>query len=157
MGAMPRVNPGLTLPWVRRLREQIKLEHGQGWSIREQAGKVKLTRRFADGSSSNVSLEIHWGPSCGAAVLISAMASLHERMDNQQLGLAEAHALQGGARTPGNDDAVDWPAVPAAFMESRQDHRPTASPPASRAGPSTHTQPMPPAGPWLAAGPLGQP
>jgi integrase len=121
---MPRVNPGLTLPWVRRLREQIKLEHGQGWSIREQAGKVKLTRRFADGSSSSVSLEIHWGPSCGTAVL-SAMASLQERMDNQQLGLAEAHALQGGARTPGNDDAVDWPAVAAAFLESRQDRRPT--------------------------------
>jgi len=115
---------GLTLPWVRRLREQIKLEHGQGWSIREQAGKVKLTRRFADGSFSSVSLEIHWGPSCGTAVP-SAMASLQERMDNQQRGLAEAHALQGGARTSGNDDAVDWPAVAAAFLESRQDRRPT--------------------------------
>jgi hypothetical protein len=61
---------------------------------------------------------------------LCAMALLQERMDNQQPGLAEAHALQGGARTPGNDDAVDWPAVPAALLESRQDRSPTASPPA---------------------------
>lgn len=121
---MPRVNPGLTLPWVRALRDQIKLEHGRGWSIREQAGKVKLSRRFSDGSTSSVTLDIHWGPRCGTSVL-SAMAVLQERMENQQLGLAEAHALLAGGRAPGNDDAVDWPAVAASFLESRQDRRST--------------------------------
>jgi integrase len=53
------------------------------------------------------------------------MAVLQERMENQQLGLAEAHALLAGGRAPGNDDAVDWPAVAASFLESRQDRRST--------------------------------
>jgi hypothetical protein len=45
---------------------------------REQVGKVKLSRRFADGSTSSVTLDIHWGPRCGTAVL-SAMAAPQPR------------------------------------------------------------------------------
>lgn len=120
---MPRVNPALSLPWVKALRDQIKLEHGAGWSIREQAGKVKLTRRFSDGSTTSVTLDIPWGPRCGTSVL-SSLAALQERMDQQQLGLAEAHALQANTQSP-VDGSIDWAVVAAAFLDSRKDRRPT--------------------------------
>jgi hypothetical protein len=55
--------------WVSHVRGAIKQQHGFGWSIREIASKVQLTRRFEDGSRSAVVLDLPWNADCTGDLL----------------------------------------------------------------------------------------
>ena len=79
-------------PWVYKLRRAQKAEHGNGWSMREQSGKVQLNRRIADGTRSNVVLEIAWNAGCISRV-IERVSTIRERMEALKLPLAKAHEL----------------------------------------------------------------
>ena len=78
--------------WVATLRAAVKQQHGFGWSLREKAGKVQLTRRFEDGTRSSVTLDCSWSPEATAEVL-SLLPEIRSRMDKQRLGLQEAYEL----------------------------------------------------------------
>jgi len=84
------------MPWVHTLRRALKAEHGHGWSVREQSGKVQLTRRFEDGTLSSVVLKIAWNAGCISRV-IERVSTIRERMEAQKLTLANAHELHYGA------------------------------------------------------------
>jgi len=114
--------------WDQRLREQIKGEHGRGWSVGPQSGRTKLTRRHDDGTRSSVMLDIPW--SVGSARKISnKVAHLQQLIEERNLGLAEACQLsrtsdeiEADEEQPG---AIDWAAVAEAFLASRSDRRAT--------------------------------
>jgi hypothetical protein len=80
------------LPWVYLFRRALKAEHGHGWSVREQSGKVQLTRRFEEGTRSSVFLEIAWNAGCISRV-IERVSTVRERMEALKLPLAKAHEL----------------------------------------------------------------
>ena len=46
--------------WTDLLRKQLKNEHGFGWSVVEQSGNTKVSKRYEDDSRSSVMLPIEW-------------------------------------------------------------------------------------------------
>ena len=105
--------------WDGLLRRQVKLEHGRGWSISQQSGKVKLTRRYPDGARSSVTLGIPWAASSGSAVN-AAIARIRDLMEERALGLAEAHSLTDLANSnKDSENGFDWPQVAEQFLSSR--------------------------------------
>lgn len=106
--------------WEALLRDQIKLEHGRGWSISPQSGKVKLTRRHKDGTRTSVMLDIPWAPTSGTAVL-QAVSGLVHRMEDQSMGLRRAHDLT--ETKPNVAGGLDWEAAARAFLDSRRDRK----------------------------------
>ncbi|MEB3201161.1 MAG: hypothetical protein VKK62_11640 [Synechococcaceae cyanobacterium] len=107
----------------------IKRQHGLGWKIREQSGRVKLTRRWPDGGESSVMLDLPWDSSSSTAVL-SQLEAIRGRMEEAGLSLAEAARLQAEAkassRQGGNyvttEDALDWEAVVERFHAHKTRH-----------------------------------
>lgn len=104
-------------PWISTLRHALKAEHGRGWSVREQSGKVQLTHRYEDGSRTSVDLGLEWNSGCIAKV-IERVAAIRDRMECQQLCLATANELisRTRARKP---DQVDWAEIVALYRQAR--------------------------------------
>ncbi len=124
---MPRLSSS-TPPWVVTIRSLIRQQHGQGWAIREQSGRVKLSLRFRDGSSSSVMLPLPWQRNASTAVLTWIQA-IHERMEEAGLSLRDAadlHAVAAGLSTPspGNsslvcETSIDWQEVVDRFRKHK--------------------------------------
>ncbi len=109
--------------WDQLLRKQIKLEHGRGWSISQQSGKAKLTRRHPDGSRESVTLAIPWAASSGSAIN-AAVARLRQLMEERGLRLSDAYALtELVVRSAGSAEGLNWQWVAEQFLASRADRR----------------------------------
>ena len=108
--------------WDQTLRQQLKLEQGRGWSVSEQSGRIKLTRRDAEGRRSSVMLDLDWGPPTTVREVLAAVAALRERMETRSLTLRAAHKLTGGAASP---DGLDWAVAADRFMGSLAGRRAT--------------------------------
>lgn len=109
--------------WDVLLRSQIKLEHGKGWLIGEQSGRVKLTYRDPlDRSRTSVMLDLEWAPSSSSKVL-NAITSLRERMESCGLSLRAAHEVSGQAVAQ-TDGSVDWQKAADRFLASLADRKP---------------------------------
>lgn len=103
--------------WVSNVRGAIKHQHGFGWSIREVAGKVQLTRRFEDGSRSSVVLDLPWNPDC-TGTLLGLLPEIRHRMEGQQLGLKEAYGLLRGPVAP-HYGRLDWAELVSRFEKHK--------------------------------------
>ena len=109
--------------WDQLLRKQIKLEHGRGWSVSQQSGKAKLTRRHPDGSRESVTLAIPWAASSGSAIN-AAVARLRQLMEERGLRLNDAYALTELAEvSTGSVEGLNWQWVAEQFLASRADRR----------------------------------
>ena len=109
--------------WDQLLRKQVKLEHGRGWSISQQSGKAKLTRRHPDGSRESVTLAIPWAASSGSAIN-AAVARLRQLMEERGLRLSDAYALTELAEvSTGSAEGLNWQWVAEQFLASRADRR----------------------------------
>ena len=109
--------------WDQFLRKQVKLEHGRGWSISQQSGKAKLTRRHPDGSRESVTLAIPWAASSGSAIN-AAVARLRQLMEERGLRLSDAYALTELAEvSTGSAEGLNWQWVAEQFLASRADRR----------------------------------
>lgn len=125
---MPKLSSS-TPEWVKDLRKLIKRQHGMGWAIREQSGKAKLTRRWADGTTSSAMLELPWDSDSSTA-LLAQLESIRQRMDKGGLSLAEAAALEARAQAssaPGsglsaNGPNIDWAVVVERFRLHKTHH-----------------------------------
>ena len=126
--AMPKLSTK-TPRWVQELRGVIKGQHGTGWLIGEQSGRVKLTRRWPDGGSNAVMLDLPWSANSGHAV-INQITSIRQRMEEAGLSLAEAAQLeaQAGASSAhgGNyinsGTGIHWAAVVERFHQHKTTH-----------------------------------
>lgn len=123
---MPKTNtkPGR---WDHDLRRQLKREHGAGWSVGEQSGRVKLTHRYEDGSRSSVMLDIPWSVSSATAIA-NEIAVIRKRMDEAGIGLREAHdrSATTDERLTGHGvivGTVDWDNVALKFFEKKKGNR----------------------------------
>lgn len=109
--------------WDQLLRKQIKLEHGRGWSISQQSGKAKVTRRHPDGSRSSATLAIPWAAGSGSAIN-AAIKRLRDLMEERGLCLRDAHALTEVAEAnAGSAEGLNWQRVAEQFLASRSDRR----------------------------------
>ena len=107
--------------WVGTLRDALKSEHGQGWSVAPSHGRVRLTRRDLDGARTTLTLPITWRGDCVSAV-ITTVSVLRERMFERGIGLTAAAELLATAPAVG---PVNWPALVAEHLEARSDLRST--------------------------------
>lgn len=106
--------------WERDLRSIVKREHGFGWSLSEQSGKVKLTRRFPDGVRSSVTLNLPWRSDSATSVLAQIKA-IRGRMEESQLGLKDAAVFADEPELePANRPcSIDWPSIIRAFQKHK--------------------------------------
>ena len=106
--------------WVRDLRSLIKREHGNGWSLSEQSGAVKLTRRYGDGGRSSVQLDLPWNSSSATAVLTQLQA-IRSRMEEAGLSLAEAaKSIQPETKsTAFEETTINWELLIATFQKHK--------------------------------------
>ncbi|CAK6688206.1 hypothetical protein [Synechococcus sp. CBW1107] len=112
--------PAQPAKWVRLVRGAIKQQHGFGWSIREIAGKVQLTRRFEDGSRSAVVLDLRWDAEC-TGTLLGLLPEIRRRMDGQQLGLREAYELLRAPAAPLQRE-TNWEELVQRFRQHKTLH-----------------------------------
>lgn len=118
--------------WVKRLRGVVRAAHGRGWILREHAGRrntgersegkrTQITRCWADGSRSSVTVPIVWSAS-SAPALLATVERLKTLTEEQGLPLAKAAELiqlqgRGDSAASVREAAVDWPAVVERFKD----------------------------------------
>jgi integrase len=104
--------------WATQLRRLVRSAHGAGWVLREhRGGRTQISRQWADGSRSSVTVTVPWLPSSGPALLalVERLAALMAPPpEGQGLALAQAAAQIDGT-TKGRSAAairagtIDWP------------------------------------------------
>ena len=104
--------------WAQTLRQQLKLQHGNGWMAEEQSGRVKLVLRRPRARKQSVTLAIPWNRSAGTAVM-KAVEQIRRRMEEQNLILAEAHKLVAMAPTNQRVGQTEWAEVASHYEEHR--------------------------------------
>ncbi len=113
-----------SLNWTDLLRKQLKNEHGFGWNIAEQSGRVKVSKRYEDDSRSSVMLPIAWRPS-KAREIADAIARLKELMEDQNVGLSQAFKLIDFEVEEDSKNKTNWKNIAENFLKSRSDRRET--------------------------------
>ncbi|TCD56746.1 integrase [Synechococcus sp. BS56D] len=116
-------------PWETELRNQIRREHGAGWTLYPQSKGTKLTRSYEDGTRQSVMLPVEWSLK-NATVLANEVGVLVARMREQGLGLRDAFSRNQQIRATVTAQgvivgAIDWQALGDAFLETRSDNRGT--------------------------------
>ena len=120
--------------WYKIMRQTIKLENGDGWSVRgrEIKGihKTQVTYRFQDGLGmknprSAVFLPYDWS-SRNQSKIITAVADLKRLVDERNLSLKEATKFMLELVAKDQDPSVtNLEKIIEAFLESKSDRRGT--------------------------------
>ena len=117
--------------WDKLLRRQLKLQYGSGLRLRGKNSSTQFgVRGGGDDPGQWVVLPFEFVPS-NAQAISGAVAKLLLTMNEQQVGLREAHSrCFSEAMTPEKKTAlatgnryVEWEAVARSFLESRADNR----------------------------------
>ena len=120
--------------WHKIMRQTIKLENGDGWSVRGREirgmNKTQVTYRFQDGLGmknprSAVFLPYDWN-SRNQSKIITAVADLKRLVDERNLSLKEAAKFM--LEPVANDQApsvTNWGNIVDSFLDSRSDRRGT--------------------------------
>ena len=116
-------------PWETELRNQVRREHGAGWTLYPQSQGTKLTRRYEDNSKQSVMLPVEWSLK-NATAIANEVGVLVARMKEHNLGLRDAfnRSKQVKATVTAQGvvaGAIDWQALADAFLETRSDRRAT--------------------------------
>lgn len=108
---MPKKN------WVEDVRGLLKREHGSGWGIEEQSGKVKFYRRVPGERKQAVTTNIPWAAGKQSEV-IQVFATVRNRMEDLGICLAEAYQLSN--RSPASNSAqMNWQEIAIQYEEYR--------------------------------------
>ncbi|MCP9917607.1 hypothetical protein [Cyanobium sp. ATX 6F1] len=106
---------------MKELRSLVRREHGRGWTLDPQSGKVKLTRRLPDGGRSSVVLDLPWSSSSSTAVL-TRLQAIHQ-MEDVGLSLADAveQLTAGDQASSPAEGATNWPVLVEAFRKHKNE------------------------------------
>ena len=85
--------------WIDDVRRVIKREHGKGWRVEEQSGRVKVTYVPPGGPGGTstkrkqaATTHLEWTAS-NATSLVTLVGEIRSRMESLHLGLSDAYAL----------------------------------------------------------------
>lgn len=81
--------------WIDNVRRVIKHEHGKGWRVEQQSGRIKVT--YVPGGASTkrkqaATTHLEWTAS-NATNLVTLVGEIRSRMESLHLGLGDAYAL----------------------------------------------------------------
>ena len=103
--------------WVTDVRSLLRREHGKGWRIEEQSGRIKLCLAVPGQRKQAVTTHLSWAPS-SATKLATLLGEVRERMDSLSLGLADAYNLL--AQVPDAEPGqLDWVEVSKRYEHHR--------------------------------------
>ena len=114
--------------WQKILRKTIKLENGEGWSVRgmEIRGllKTQVTHRFPeDGRRETTFIPYEWN-SRNQTKITTAIGELKRLINERNLTLKEAEKFRVGSTEEGRATSVtNWEHLSEAFMDSRKGNR----------------------------------
>ena len=103
--------------WVDDVRGLLKREHGRGWGIEEQSGRVKLYRRVPGDRKQAVTTDLAWAPGSQSDV-VQLVATVRNRMEQLGLGLNEAYTLLHRSSDAGFN-GVNWSEVATQYEAHR--------------------------------------
>ena len=104
--------------WIDDVRGVLKREHGKGWSVQQQSGKIKLVRRVPGQSSKQaITTQLPWRAS-SQTKLLSLVVELRQKMEDLGLSMADAHKLMvvTPEAVPGQ---LDWEEVARRYEQQR--------------------------------------
>lgn len=96
----------------------LRREHGKGWRLEEQSGRIKIVRVPAPGQSKQaVTTQLPWRAS-SQTKLLGLVADLRQRMDDLNIPMAEAYQLMAVTpeAVPGQ---LDWVEVAKRYEQQR--------------------------------------
>ena len=104
--------------WIDDVRAVLKREHGKGWSVQEQSGKIKLVRRVPGQSSKQaITTQLPFRAS-SQTKLLTLVVELRQRMEDLNLSMADAHKLL--VVTPeAVHGQLDWEEVARRYEQQR--------------------------------------
>ena len=108
---MPRTD------WTTDVRSVIRREHGRGWLIEQQSGRIKLCIAVPGQRRQAVTTHLSWAPS-SATKLTTLIGEIRDRMESLSLGLADSYKLLSHVpeAEPGQ---LDWNEVAQRYEQFR--------------------------------------
>ena len=93
----------------------LRREHGKGWRLEEQSGRIKLVRKISGQGKQAITTQLPWR-STSQTKLLALVIELRQRMDDLGLSMAEAYKLMVVVpeAVPGQ---LDWDEVAKRYEE----------------------------------------
>ena len=93
--------------WTTDVRSVLRREHGKGWLIEQQSGRIKICRAVPGQRRQAITTNLNWAPS-SATKLTSFVGEIRDRMESLNLGLAEAYNLLVDVPETTVQGQLDW-------------------------------------------------
>ena len=78
--------------WITDVRSVLRREHGKGWLIEQQSGRIKICLAVPGQRRQAITTNLSWAPS-SATKLTTLVGEIRDRMESLKLGLAESYRL----------------------------------------------------------------
>jgi len=104
--------------WTTDVRSVIRREHGKGWLIEQQSGRIKICRAVPGQRRQAITTNLSWAPS-SATKLTSLVGEIRDRMESLNLGLAESYKLLVDVPETAVQGQLDWVEVAKRYEQWR--------------------------------------
>ena len=104
--------------WVADIRSLLRREHGKGWLIEQQSGRIKICLAVPGQRRQAISTNLSWAPS-SATKLTSLIGQIRDRMESLKLGLAESYKLLVDVPKGAAQGQFDWVEVANRYEQWR--------------------------------------
>ena len=93
--------------WITDVRSVLKREHGKGWLIEKQSGRIKICLALPGQRRQAITTHLSWAPS-SATKLTSLVGEIRDRMESLKLGLSESYKLLVDVPESAVQGQLDW-------------------------------------------------
>jgi len=104
--------------WITDVRSVLRREHGKGWLIEQQSGRIKICRAVPGQRRQAITTNLNWAPS-SATKLTSLVGEIRDRMESLKLGLSEAYKLLVDVPESAVQGQLDWVEVSKRYEQWR--------------------------------------
>ena len=104
--------------WITDVRSVLRREHGKGWLIEQQSGRIKICLAVPGQRRQAITTNLSWAPS-SATKLTSLIGESRDRMESLKLGLSEAYKLLVDVPEGAVQGKLDWVEVSNRYEQWR--------------------------------------
>lgn len=104
--------------WATDVRSVLRREHGKGWLIEEQSGRIKICRTVPGQRKQAITTHLRWAPS-SATKLTTLVGEIRNRMESMRLGLSESYKLLVDVPESAVQGQLDWVEVANRYEQWR--------------------------------------
>ena len=104
--------------WITDVRSVLRREHGKGWLIEQQSGRIKICLAVPGQRRQAITTNLSWAPS-SATKLTTLVGEIRDRMESLKLGLAESYRLLVDVPEGAVQGQLDWVEVANRYEQWR--------------------------------------